>query len=105
MVCVSEASSGVGDWVDPPSVVVERLERFAAEVLRAAMNRPVQMVNGGMYLRGLIADGARKSLEPLVERRRSGGRRDLRRVRRIRPVCRECCVHAGCKARCRAAEL
>jgi SRSO17 transposase len=68
MVCVSEASSGVGDWVDPPSVVVERLERFAAEVLRAAMNRPVQMVNGGMYLRGLIADGARKSLEPLVER-------------------------------------
>jgi hypothetical protein len=32
------------------------------------MNRPVQMVNGGAYLRGLIEQGARKSLEPMVER-------------------------------------
>jgi hypothetical protein len=39
-----------------------------AEVLADAMNRPVQVVNGGLYLRGLIAEGARNSLEPLVER-------------------------------------
>ena len=32
------------------------------------MNRPVQVRNGGLYLRGLIEQGARKSLEPLVER-------------------------------------
>jgi hypothetical protein len=28
----------------------------------------VQLVNGGLYLRGLLEQGARKSLEPLVER-------------------------------------
>ena len=32
------------------------------------MNRPVQLVNGGLYLRGLLEEGARKSLEPIVER-------------------------------------
>jgi SRSO17 transposase len=54
--------------VDPPSVVVERLEAFGAEVLSDAMNRPVQVVNGGLYLRGLLEQGPRKSLEPMVER-------------------------------------
>ena len=68
MVVVSETQPDVGDRVDPPLVVVGRLESFAAGVLAAAMNRPVQMVNGGMYLRGLIEQGARKSLEPLVAR-------------------------------------
>ncbi len=38
------------------------------EVLAEAMNRPVQGRNGGLYLRGLIEDGARKSLAPLVSR-------------------------------------
>ena len=32
------------------------------------MNRPVQVRNGGLYLRGLLEQGARKSLEPLVGR-------------------------------------
>ena len=54
--------------VDRPSVVRERLEAFAGEMFVRAMNRPVQMRNGGLYLRGLIEDGARKSLEPLVSR-------------------------------------
>ncbi len=54
--------------VDTPVEVKERLEAFAAEVLAEAMNRPVQMVNGGLYLRGLIEQAPRKSLEPLVER-------------------------------------
>ena len=68
MVAVVQAESHVPERVDPPSAVVERLEAFAAGVLAEAMNRPVQLVNGGLYLRGLIEQGARKSLEPLVER-------------------------------------
>ncbi len=53
---------------DAPVAVKERLEAFAGEALAAAMNRPVQRVNGGLYLRGLLEQGARKSLEPIVER-------------------------------------
>jgi SRSO17 transposase len=51
-----------------PVAVTERLEAFAGEVLSAAMNRPVQGVNGGLYLRGLLEQGARKSLEPMIAR-------------------------------------
>jgi SRSO17 transposase len=54
--------------VDGPLAVRERLEAFGVEVLAGAVNRPVQLVNGGVYLRGLIEDGARKSLEPMVAR-------------------------------------
>jgi SRSO17 transposase len=54
--------------VDGPSAVRERLEAFGAEVLGEAMNRPVQSVNGGVYLRGLVEQGPRKSLEPMCER-------------------------------------
>jgi SRSO17 transposase len=32
------------------------------------MNRPAQMANGGLYLRGLVEEGRRKSLEPMVAR-------------------------------------
>jgi len=32
------------------------------------MNRSVQVYNGGVYLRGLLEQGPRKSLEPMVER-------------------------------------
>ena len=42
--------------------------RSRSQVLAAAMNRPVQMVNGEAYLRGLLELGARKSLEPMVAR-------------------------------------
>jgi DDE superfamily endonuclease len=65
-VALADADEGVG--VDPPAVVRERLEAFAEEVLAEAVNRPVQMVNGALYLRGLIEQGERKSLEPIVER-------------------------------------
>jgi SRSO17 transposase len=54
--------------VDGPVEVRERLEAFGAGVLAEAMNRPVQLVNGGLYLRALLEEGARKSLEPLVAR-------------------------------------
>jgi hypothetical protein len=49
MVVVSEAKSDVGEPVDPPSAVLGRLEAFGVEVLAEAMNRPVQMVNRGLY--------------------------------------------------------
>ena len=68
MVAVSDARSGVSVRVDAPSVVADRLEAFGEAVLAGAMNRPVQMVNGARYLRGLIEQGPRKSLEPMVER-------------------------------------
>ncbi len=41
MVTVSE-SNAVCERVDVPSVVADRLEAFAVEVLAGAMNRPVQ---------------------------------------------------------------
>jgi SRSO17 transposase len=68
MAVVTVAGSEVEQRVDPPLAVRERLEAFGVEVLADAMNRPVQVRNGGLYLRGLIEQGARKSLEPLVER-------------------------------------
>jgi SRSO17 transposase len=68
MVTVSDASSCAVERPDLPSVVAKRLEVFGSLVLAGAMNRPVQRRNGGVYLRGLIEHGARKSLEPMVER-------------------------------------
>jgi SRSO17 transposase len=65
-VVVADADELVG--VDPAGAVRERLEAFAEGVLAEATNRPVQVVNGGLYLRGLLEQGPRKSLEPLVER-------------------------------------
>ena len=59
----------------------ERLEAFGVEVLAEAMNRPVQIVNGGLYLRGLIEQGARKSLEPMVER--LGGEADYQSLQQF----------------------
>src|ERR1039458_1927216 len=54
--------------LEGPAAVRERLEAFGVEVLAEAVNRPVQLVNGGVYLRGLIEQGPRKSLEPMVGR-------------------------------------
>jgi SRSO17 transposase len=74
------AAMAVAD-VDGLGVVGERLEAFAVDVLAVAMNRPVQMVNGGLYLRGLLEDGSRKSLEPLVAR--LGGEADYQSVQQF----------------------
>jgi SRSO17 transposase len=81
MVTVSEAKSGVSERVDAPSVVADRLEAFGVEVLAPAMNRPVQVLNGGVYLRGLIEHGARKSLEPMVHR--LGGEADYQSLQQF----------------------
>ncbi|HVA19743.1 MAG TPA: IS701 family transposase [Solirubrobacteraceae bacterium] len=48
--------------------VKTRMEAFVAQVAAATMNHPVQRANAELYVRGLLAAGARKSLEPLVER-------------------------------------
>jgi SRSO17 transposase len=64
---VAVAVAGFSE-VDGPLAVRERLEAFGVEVLAGAVNRPVQLVNGGVYLRGLIEQGPRKSLEPMVAR-------------------------------------
>jgi SRSO17 transposase len=67
--------------VDGPVAVKERAEAFAAEVLAEAMNRPVQLVNGSLYLRGLLEEGPRKSLEPLVGR--LGGEADYQSMQQF----------------------
>jgi SRSO17 transposase len=67
MVAVAERSDRASG-ADSPEAVKERLEAFGAEVLAEATNRPVQLANGGLYLRGLIEQGSRKSLEPMVAR-------------------------------------
>jgi SRSO17 transposase len=48
--------------------VKERMEVFLAQVAGASMSHPVQRANAEVYVRGLLAAGARKSLEPLVVR-------------------------------------
>jgi SRSO17 transposase len=48
--------------------VKERMEAFMTEVTSVAMSHPVQRSNAEVYVRGLLAAGARKSLEPLVVR-------------------------------------
>jgi hypothetical protein len=55
-------------------------------VLAEAVNRPVQIVNGGVYLRGLIEEGARKSLELMVAR--LGGEADYESLQNFLAVSR-----------------
>ncbi len=77
MAVIAVADVEVED-VDTPMVVMERLEAFGTAVLAGAMNRPAQMVNGGLYLRGLLEQGPRKSLWPMAER--LGGEADYDRM-------------------------
>jgi SRSO17 transposase len=70
--------------VDGPVVVRERLGAFAREVLGEAVNRQVQLVNGERYLRGLLEEGPRKSLEPMVAR--FGGEADYESLQQFLAV-------------------
>jgi SRSO17 transposase len=81
MMAVVDVRRDAFEQVDAPVVVRERLEAFGVEVLAGAMNRPVQVRNGGLYLRGLLEQGARKSLEPLVER--LGGEADYQSLQQF----------------------
>ncbi|MEV0058188.1 IS701 family transposase [Saccharopolyspora shandongensis] len=47
--------------------VRDRLEDFAGEVF-TSFSRREQRLNGGLYLRGLMLDGRRKSMQPMAER-------------------------------------
>jgi SRSO17 transposase len=49
------------------SVARQRLEAFAADVF-APVPRSDQRAKGVMYLRGLLLDGRRKSMQPMAER-------------------------------------
>ncbi|MEV8535164.1 transposase, partial [Streptomyces sp. NPDC051211] len=44
-----------------------RLEEFVSEVFAPLVRRD-QRVKGGLYLRGLLLDGRRKSMQPMAER-------------------------------------
>lgn len=66
---------------DSAAAVRERLEEFGREVLAEAMNRPAQMASGGLYLRGLVEEGKRKSLEPMVAR--LGGEADYQSMQQF----------------------
>jgi SRSO17 transposase len=61
--------------------VRQRLEEFGQEVLAEATNRPRQMTNGSLYLRGLVEEGKRKSLEPMVSR--LGGEADYQSMQQF----------------------
>ncbi len=50
-----------------PPDVLERLDHYA-ERFRADLNRPRQAAWCGIYLHGLLADGERKSIEPMAQR-------------------------------------
>ena len=67
--------------VDSAVAVKVRLEQFGCEVLAQAMNRPAQIANGGLYLRGLVEGGKRKSLKPMVER--LGGEADYQSMQQF----------------------
>src|SRR3982751_3286305 len=49
------------------AAVRERLEEFAAEMF-APLTRSDQRNKGETYLRGLLLDGRRKSMQPMAER-------------------------------------
>ncbi|KOG12615.1 hypothetical protein ADK34_31595 [Streptomyces viridochromogenes] len=44
-----------------------RLEEFATEVFAPSVRRD-QRAKGALYLRGLLLDGRRKSMQPMAER-------------------------------------
>jgi SRSO17 transposase len=52
---------------DELSVVRQRLEAFAADVF-APLHRSDQRAKGETYVRGLLLDGRRKSMQPMAER-------------------------------------
>ena len=45
-----------------------RLVEFTAQMLQGAVGRSDQRVKGELYVRGLLTDGARKSMQPMAER-------------------------------------
>jgi SRSO17 transposase len=50
------------------ALVRPRLEDFAVHMLRRVLRRRDQMATGELYVRGLMLDGRRKSMDPMAER-------------------------------------
>jgi SRSO17 transposase len=73
-----------GASVDGLEAVKARLEDFGREVMAGAVNRSVQAANGALYLRGLLEQGPRKSLEPICER--LGGEADYQSMQQFLAV-------------------
>src|SRR5450631_2324770 len=67
--------------VDGLAAVKERLGGVGGEGLGGAADLPGQGGHGGLYLRGLIEQGPRKSLEPMVER--LGGEADYQSLQQF----------------------
>jgi SRSO17 transposase len=65
---MDEIVQGEAPVADRLEAVKARLEDFGREVMAGAVNRPVQAANGALYLRGLLEQGPRKSLEPICAR-------------------------------------
>src|SRR3954451_15175704 len=64
------AASARCDWCMTPgelAAVRRRLEEFAAEMF-ASLARRDQRDKGATYVRGLLLDGRRKSMQPMAER-------------------------------------
>src|SRR3954462_12637331 len=64
------AASARWDWCMTPgelAAVRRRLEEFAAEMF-ASLARRDQRDKGATYVRGLLLDGRRKSMQPMAER-------------------------------------
>ncbi|MBB4937683.1 SRSO17 transposase [Streptosporangium album] len=53
---------------DEMAPVRPRLEKFADQMLRRVLRRRDQLATGELYLRGLMLDGRRKSMDPMAER-------------------------------------
>ena len=50
------------------ALVRPRLEEFAGQMLRRVLRRSDQLATGELYVRGLMLDGRRKSMDPMAER-------------------------------------
>ncbi|MFE3449846.1 transposase, partial [Nonomuraea sp. NPDC059194] len=53
---------------DEMALLRPRLEEFAGRMLRRVLRRRDQLATGELYVRGLMLDGRRKSMDPMAER-------------------------------------
>jgi hypothetical protein len=58
----------VGMRADELARLRPRLVEFTAQMLDGAVRRSDQRVKGELYVRGLLTDGARKSMQPMAQR-------------------------------------
>src|SRR4051794_1720503 len=64
----SEGSQYCGVRADELAGLRPRLVEFTAQMLDGAVRRSDQRAKGELYVRGLLTDGQRKSMQPMAER-------------------------------------